>query len=227
MTLVLLPGMDGTGDLFAPLLEAFGTSFESRVVRYPSSGPQGYAELEVVARAALPSGGPFVVVAESFSGPIGISIASTAPPGMVGLVLCCTFVRNPRASLAWLRPLLGLAPLGANPMGLRNRLLLGRFGSPYLRAAVAAALSKASTPALRARLAAVLAVDVSSAFRCLSLPVLYLRASEDRIVPRAAAALVVSLGSRIREYAIRGPHCLLQAAPVESARAIKEFAHGL
>src|SRR5690349_19305847 len=34
--LVLLPGMDGTGELFAPFLSALGSSWESLVFRYPA-----------------------------------------------------------------------------------------------------------------------------------------------------------------------------------------------
>ena len=34
--LVLLPGLDGTGELFAPLVKAFGDDVTSSVVRYGS-----------------------------------------------------------------------------------------------------------------------------------------------------------------------------------------------
>ena len=46
--------MDGTGELFGPFLDALGSQFEVRVVRYPVEGPQTYAALTEVARAALP-----------------------------------------------------------------------------------------------------------------------------------------------------------------------------
>ena len=36
--LVLLPGMDGTGDLFAPLLSALPPALRTIVVRYPATG---------------------------------------------------------------------------------------------------------------------------------------------------------------------------------------------
>ncbi len=219
--------MDGTGELFAPFLKELGSSLETCLVRYPASGSQSYAKLESVARASLPHAGPFVIVAESFSGPIGVSLAQSLPSGMVGLVLCCTFVRNPRPGLRWLRPLLGLVPLKFNVLGLRDRILLGRFASPKLRAALTAALSGVSSSTFRARLAAVMAVDVSSKLRILSLPMLYLRASEDRVVPRAVSSFVVSQSSCIREFEVPGPHCLLQATPGESARAITDFVHEL
>jgi pimeloyl-ACP methyl ester carboxylesterase len=98
-TLMLLPGMDGTGMLFDPLRAELGNAVGTTVVRYPTHGPIGYDELASIARAALPSG-PFVVLGESFSGPIAILLAASRPAGLVGLVLACSFARNPRPALA-------------------------------------------------------------------------------------------------------------------------------
>lgn len=95
-TVVLLPGMDGSGELFTPFVEALGPSIDARVLRYPADQPLGYAALTARVREALPADRPYVLLAESFSGPIGVEIAAQAPPGMMGLVLCSTFARNPR-----------------------------------------------------------------------------------------------------------------------------------
>ena len=51
--LVLLPGMDGTGELFAPFVAALKREFKVVVVRYPTNEPLGYAELEAIARGKL------------------------------------------------------------------------------------------------------------------------------------------------------------------------------
>ena len=101
--LVLLPGMDGTGDLFEPLQEALDPRTRVDIVRYPGSGPQGYDELEPRIRAQLPADEPFVLLGESFSGPLAIAIAATPPPGLRGLILCCSFARAPAPGLALLR----------------------------------------------------------------------------------------------------------------------------
>ena len=52
---------------------------------------------------------------------------------------------------------------------------------------------------------------------------LYLRATEDRVVPLAAmkAVVVNAADVRVREFA--APHFLLQVMPHETARAVKEF----
>jgi pimeloyl-ACP methyl ester carboxylesterase len=86
MKLVLLPGMDGTGDLFAPFIEALGDDIKVDVVRYPHEGGQSYAEFTARVLPSLPSE-PYVLLAESFSGPIALAVAATAPQNLCGLIL--------------------------------------------------------------------------------------------------------------------------------------------
>ena len=99
--LILLPGMDGTGELFGPFLNALRNRFNAQVIRYPTDLALGYQELSTFVRNALPVDEPYVFLAESFSGPIAIAIAAEAPPSSRGSILCCTFARNPHTS--WLR----------------------------------------------------------------------------------------------------------------------------
>ena len=60
----------------------------------------GYDELEVLVRAALPTGQRYFLLGESFSGPLAIRIAANPPAGLAGVILCGTFAKNP---LPWLR----------------------------------------------------------------------------------------------------------------------------
>jgi len=224
VTLVLLPGMDGTGQLFAPFLAALGCEIDVKVVRYPNREPLGYAELEAVARAVLPEG-PFVLLGESFSGPIAIALAASGSPHLKGLVLCCSFARNPRPLFSGLRSLVGVLPVAAAPIGVLSRLLLGRFETPELRAAFGKALEQVSPAALRARLRSVLTFDVSAQLRASTVPTLYLQATCDRVVPAAASQLVSNLKPSTRVVQFDAPHFLLQAASVEAARVVGEFVH--
>jgi pimeloyl-[acyl-carrier protein] methyl ester esterase len=224
LTLVLLPGMDGTGALFAPLVAALPPSLKVAVVRYPVSGSAGYAELEAVARASLPASGDFIILGESFSGPIAVSLAASCGPRLKGLVLCCSFVRNPRPLLGALGPLVRWLPVGLAPPAALADALMGRFSTPGLRNLLKASLRGVSPTALRARLAAVLSVDVSAKLAMVTVPTLYLRATEDSLVPRAAGDLVAQLNPGCRIVDIAAPHFLLQAAPSQAAEAIGMFA---
>jgi hypothetical protein len=81
--LVLLPGLDGTGHLFGPVVDALGPNVPTQIARYPLSHASGYATCEAIARGALPTDRPYTLLGESFSGPV----AATAPPGLRGLLL--------------------------------------------------------------------------------------------------------------------------------------------
>src|SRR5882724_3945896 len=86
-TLVLLPGLDGTGKLFADFIKVLGSRVSTMVVAYPSDHPLGYDELEELVRSALPQNRSFVVLGESFSGPIAIRIAAHWLTNFRGLIL--------------------------------------------------------------------------------------------------------------------------------------------
>jgi len=133
VALVLLPGLDGTGLLFANFAASFGSDVKIIVVSYPSDAAHGYSELETITRSFLPRDLPFFLLGESFSGPIAISIAASHPPGLLGLILCCSFARSPRPSLSMFRPFLPVAPVAALPVALLSFFVLGRFSSAALR----------------------------------------------------------------------------------------------
>jgi pimeloyl-ACP methyl ester carboxylesterase len=118
-TLVLLPGLDGTGQLFAEFVKVLGPHIDTLVVPYPKDRALGYDELETLVLAALPTAGPFVVLGESFSGPLAIRIAARAPPGLAAVILSASFAKNPYPWLGWARPLAAWLPLKALPRWVR------------------------------------------------------------------------------------------------------------
>ena len=77
--LVLLPGLDGTGALFAPLLQVLPKDLLAMPAAYPESLERFDEYVEFVA-AALRGTADVVLVAESFSGPIAVSILRKPPP---------------------------------------------------------------------------------------------------------------------------------------------------
>lgn len=226
VALVLLPGLDGTGELFADFVAALPGGIRPIVVAYPPDQVLGYDGLEPLVRAALPQGEPYVLLAESFSGPLGIAIAASAPPDLCGLVLSCSFARNPLPGLAWARQLLDAVPLDRMPLALLSALLMGRHATPDRRAVLARSLAQVAPRVLRARAQAALAVDRSDALREVHQPVLYLRAREDRIVSRASAELVERLAPRTRRIDFPAPHFLLQVMPQAAAAAVADFVAG-
>jgi len=220
--LVLLPGLDGTGLLFSEFCRALDPSVRTTIVAYPWVGSIDYAGLKAVARSHLPRNEPFVLLAESFSGPIAISIAADRPAGLSGLVLSCSFARNPLPMLAPLDPLIRFLPVRWVPVALLTRPTLGRFATPALRSQLRQALRRVSASVIRNRLRALLEVDVSALLARIDVPVLYLRASEDWLIPRAASDELSAI-SGLRQVEIEGPHFLLQARPAAAAEHVQAF----
>ena len=225
-SLVLLPGMDGTGRLFGEFVEALDAAIPPLVVSYPDAA-LGYGDLERVARERLPARSRYALLGESFSGPVAVSVAASAPPGLCGLILCCSFVRNPRPALGWLGPAARMLPIPPASRRLAGAALLGRFDTPALRRDLHETLSLVSAATLRARIREVLAVDVTAQLSKVRVPVLCLVASEDRVVPRSAARRIAATFPSARIAEVEGPHLLLQAVPRESAEIVRDFLRGL
>ena len=91
----LLPGMDGTGDLFRPFIDSLPSNFSPTIVSYPRDRIAGYEELGNYLSDAVPREAPYVVVAESFSGPVAVEHAAKQPSNLEALILIGSFVSNP------------------------------------------------------------------------------------------------------------------------------------
>jgi len=222
-TLVLLPGLDGSGEFFDTLCRQLPPQWRTQVVRYPGDRSLSYSELAKFVSALLPDDGPFLLVAESFSGPVAIQVAATQPAGLIGVVLCATFARNPRPLLGPLRWFTGLAPVRAAPMGMLSRCLLGTVADASWTDRIRQAVSRCAVDVLRARVRAVLTVDVRSQLANIRVPVLYLRASRDWVVPTAALLDMQRVLPGIQVAEIDGPHFLLQVRPEACAQRMAVF----
>ncbi len=224
-TLVLLPGLDGTGDFFQPLLESLGTQVRTRVVRYPVDGGRDYATCMELARAALPTDEPYVLLGESFSGPIAIELAAQAPTGLVGIILCASFACNPRPRLSFIRPLLPYMPLhgSRSSVAFSRFLVLGRWITPAIRELHLKILRSVPAATLQARILAVADCDARAALERVRLPILCLAARHDRLIPRSATRAIQKHSATARVVVLDAPHCLLQCVPGEAVRQIREF----
>lgn len=222
VTAMLMPGMDGTGDLFEPLLDSLPAGCEPRIVRYPTDTFLGYSELE--ASMELPKG-DFVIVAESFSGPLAIRLAAKRPPNLRALVLVATFARSPWPNVPkWMRWLARPALFAFAPPAIAIRAALLDAAAPiHLARAVARAVKKVAPEVMAKRVRAILTVDVREELAAVAAPLLCLRGRHDRLVGRSAMADFRNLKPDAAYAQISGPHLLLQREPSASARAITRF----
>jgi pimeloyl-ACP methyl ester carboxylesterase len=219
---VLLPGLDGTGDLFEPLLLRLGSSIETVVVCYPLE-PLSYEELTAFARRALPTTGEYVILGESFSGPIAARLAAERAGKLLGLILCASFVSTPTPYLRPLQWLLDVAPVRLLARWLGPRKLFGRFETPELRELLLRTLSRVPPRILVTRMRSVLAANAIAAFVRVGVPTMYLEGTEDTLLPASCVEEVRRLAPKTKVVQIIAPHCVLQCAADDSARIIREF----
>ena len=225
MRLILLPGMDGTGDLFSDFVSALPSWVHAQVVRYPTDSKLSLAQLHRVVLSALPDSEPFVLMAESFSSPIAVRIAAKAPDNLRGLVICAGFVSSPvqgiiRLALLLMSPILfRLKPRNSMIRGL----LLSESASPALVGRVRAAISSVSRDVMADRMHAVLACDAKADLPGVSVPILYIAAAEDRLVRRSSIEAIKKIRPDVSVARIGGPHLIVQAEPQKIALALLDF----
>ena len=224
MDLLLLPGMDGTGRLFGRLLEELPDTVRPEVVTYPTDEELGYDELQPRITARAPEA-PYVVLGESFSGPLALRHAASRPAGLRGVILSATFARNPAPwgtapLLAWMGPV----PFRARPPRLVVRGLLTGFDASD--AVVDDAITVAGLVEPRVwshRLREVFAVDVREELPAIDVPVLYLLGTRDRIVGRRGLRSLRKGLAHLHVVELDAPHQVLQTRPAQACRAIVEF----
>jgi pimeloyl-ACP methyl ester carboxylesterase len=225
-TLVLLPGLDGTGIFFGPLLRHLPQWIEPRVVTYPEHGPNAYADLLPLVHRAMDSCEESVILGWSFGGPLALMAAATRRSRVRGLVFYSSFVSSPRPTLRPLGPALQ-PPLIATLRALRRaRFLVPGYASHELRAAKARTWQQVNATALAARARAALAVDVRGLLASNTTRTLYIAASRDEVIPRRCAQEVLEIAPHADFAEVEGPHMALFTDPVSSAARIAAFLSG-
>jgi pimeloyl-ACP methyl ester carboxylesterase len=207
--------MDGTGRLFEALVRELPAEVVPRVVSYPSRERRSYDEL--LDEIAIPDG-PFGIVAESFSGPLGIRLAARHADRVRALVLVATFVRNPSAVAASFRPFVhrSLFALPLPDLALRFALLGMEAPGDEVRA-LRAAIESVDPAVMAGRLRAIVDVDVRDEFRRLVTPVSFVAGARDRLVGPESLAEMRRIRPDMEVVVLDAPHLVLQRRPRDAA----------
>ena len=225
LNVILLPGLDGSGTLFSPFLEKVPEWANPIVIPYALDKVQDYDELTNFIFKSINQEQPYILVGESFSGPVALLVAAKSPKNLVGVVLCASFVTNPRPLLSSLffpklfRFFLSKTP----PTWIIRSYLTGPDSSPELVKATISTIKSVSPDVLAARLAMVMSVDVSRSLENCSAPLLYICANQDKLVPSKALAFIQDTKPDISVSRIDGPHFIAQTQPGKVWQEISRF----
>ena len=223
-TLVLLPGFDGTGRLFSPLHKQLADSVNTIVLSYPNDKSMTYSELCHSLKDELPDT-PFVLLGESFGGPLAMLLSQRAGKNLKGIILCATFVKNPQVLLTKLiRPFLRPKHLRKEtPYWYIKTLLTSGLSDATLIRNIQAATRELTPEVYFGRLKEIADVDVTDVLENCELPIIYLRASKDRLVYESSMRLIKKTGKNVTVQSFDAPHMLLQTKSEQAAQSIKEF----
>lgn len=221
--LVFMPGLDGTGISFEPLRKFLSKNIAVTVVRYPVDRLFSLEEMVACAHDQM-KGEQDIALAESFSGPVAISLISSGRLKVKGLILCATFARAPKQTilkiLRWLPLEIGLKlPFQSSLLRLiiRDRKAIDTLLPVWQRLRTTL---PARVLAHRIRLLSV--IDVRHLLPDLSIPCWYIQATEDRLLPSSVLDFVQAM-PRLVVRRVTGPHFILQSKPEAAAMIINEF----
>jgi pimeloyl-ACP methyl ester carboxylesterase len=229
VTLVLLPGLDGTGNLFAGLLSELPAALSVRIVEYPAQQFLSYQQLTPVVKEVFPKSGPFVLVAESFSTPLAAKLAAERPPNLLGLIVCAGFIANPVGRWSVLaRPLARPWLLGLSlPRWALEYFLIGSRAPDALHDTFREAPRVVNPAVLAQRVRAALNCDAREYLARTELPMLYVQAENDHLVAPECFSEIKRIRPNAMLVRISGPHLPFQREPRKSAAAIVQFIHSL
>jgi pimeloyl-ACP methyl ester carboxylesterase len=188
---------------------------------YPKDRVMGYEELLPMVMGMLPDS-PFVLLGESFSSPLSITIAAARPRGLRGLILCSAFARNP----LWLSP---------TWLAYLTHPLVFRLYDPYVRFKVwrrgggpagkkrLAALEGLKPPVMAKRVRSALRVDVLDQLATCPVPALYVRGERDRLVHGRNLSEMSQCLPSMRIARLDGGHCVLKSRTAQATTAIVDF----
>lgn len=219
---LLMPGFDGTGNLFYPLISALDGSVSATVIKYQDE--HDFDDYVTTVAELLPTEDA-VLVAESFSGPIALALMARYPKRIKCAVLSATFATSPYRQLTYFAKFVPTAFFGANPMQgqLVNMFCLNQVDDDQLHQRTLNTIRSVPDKIIQSRLDMLSEIDMRPTLQQIQQPILYLQALRDNVV---SAHLTRELTDNLPNVIIKkidGPHLLLQAHPEECADAITAF----
>lgn len=212
-TLVLMPGFEGNGKLFAPLIPWLEPHFKLSVIKYPDLNSfQDYIDC---AQNQLPAEPGYSLLAESFSGPVAIALMAQRPGQIGPSVLSSTFARSPLASLT---KMANQVPQQMFSIGTLSEYCLD------VQAAYDEDLSETQPlplniteqldgVVLRHRIAVMSRIDVSALLPQIEASVLLLHGLRDRVVSDLEARVIEQNLPGVTRIDLDAAHLMLQVRP--------------
>jgi pimeloyl-[acyl-carrier protein] methyl ester esterase len=221
MRFLLLPGLDGTGKLFSHFVQLRPPSFSCEVLAYDD----GFAESDEYVNAVkvrFRADTKTVLIAESFSGPIATHVASRYPEQVAGIVFAASFVTPPHPMLLNIASVMPTSAFGAMRTTLVNHFCVNGVREKNVIDEASAVVGELESAVIKRRLM-LLGSLAKLAHAQIDIPVLSLRATQDRLITQAATSSIATTFPKAISVDVDAPHFLLQTHPEECWRHIEKF----
>lgn len=225
LELIFFPGLDGTGLSYEPLKKELPDDTQVTLIKYPPDKPLLLPQLVDYAVDQIPKGKPLLILAESFSGPVAVSLLSSIQLNVRGIIFCSTFVKSPRPVLLSLAKYVPISWLFYFPVP--DVIFYVFCGGKKLSESVISLFLKIKhivKPNVIAQRVRMLGdIDVISKLAGLSIPCCYIQAIDDKIVPPRCVEQFQNVLVNLKIKKVKGPHFILQTKPKECAELIMAF----
>lgn len=218
--LILLPGLDGSGKLFSPIIPHLEAHFDVSIVTFPDL--PSFNDYVDTARNQLPDSAGITLVAESLAGPVALALMAQRAGQFGPSILSSTFARSPLAALTHLAKHI---PEQMFSIGALSEFCLDIDAEENVDFSETQPLPLNVTDqidgaVLKHRLSVMSRIDVSAVLPQIDVPMLCLHAERDRILSETDVQMLQKYLPRATRINIDGPHLLLQTRPQECADLI-------
>lgn len=219
-----LPGLHGTPGLFGKIRECIPAGQRCEWITLPTKGKQHYGHLADWLDGELETleGKQRVLVAESFSGPLALRLASRRQGEVAAVVLAASFCDaplNPGIALLPLRPLFMVKP----PRKALEHFLIGPDAGDDDVALLTEAIQHIPSSTLSKRVRAVLELGPGESPPLKDVPMLILQARNDGLIPWEAQQRLEARYPGAQVHWIEAPHMVLQRQPAACVGSITAF----
>ena len=224
MKIVLLPGLDGSGKLFKPFIDALPGEIDSLVISYPPYSKLSYAALVEFVIRQLPNE-KFILIGESFSGPIAYQVALSKPKYLESVIFVATFLDSPLYFLQGISSYLPISILLKMPIpdfivksflfeGGTDRQITGLFKLT---------MKQVSAEVLSFRIQEI--GKLSKNHQVCNVRAIYIQATRDNFVPKRCVEAFKKVFDDINVFQIEGSHFILQSNPRACVEIVENEIH--
>lgn len=218
MKIVLLPGLDGTGLLFKPLIATLPSNIDTLIITYPPNIALTYQELVEFVINQLPKE-DYLLVGESFSGPIVYQVALHSTKYLKSVVFVATFLSNPRPHIPNLFGFLPVHFVSTLPTPILKSLFLGSTVDNQTIKLFKQAIGEVAPNVLTFRLREIFKLSPKHFPSC-HLRAIYIQAINDKFISNNNVSIFKQVFKDFHLFKVMGTHFILQANPEACAKIV-------